>query len=32
MVNIYDDANKLAEDLKETPEYQALQKTIAEVK
>lgn len=32
MVNIYDDANKLAEDLKETPEYQALQKAVTEVK
>lgn len=32
MVNIYDDVNKLAEDLKQTPEYQALQKAVNEVK
>ncbi|QNQ80099.1 YlbF family regulator [Lactobacillus sp. PV034] len=32
MANFYDDVNKLAEDLKQTPEYQALEKAIDEVK
>lgn len=32
MVNIYDSANQIAEDLKKTPEYIALQKAINDVK
>lgn len=28
MVNVYDSANQLAEDLKKTPEYQALQEAV----
>lgn len=32
MVNVYDSANQLAEDLKKTPEYQALQEAVSAVK
>lgn len=32
MVNVYDSANQLAEDLQQTPEYHALQKAIGGVK
>lgn len=32
MINVYDSANQLAEDLKKTPEYQALQEAVNAVK
>lgn len=31
MVNVYDSANQLAEDLQKTPEYEALEKAIKQV-
>lgn len=32
MINVYDSANQLAEDLKQTPEYKALQDAVQKVK